>query len=88
MVRNNIKKTDMIVKAVWAIYHHMIIGPPEESVEKQHFYCPDSGDSWCHFKLFGGKMFTICYLGVPKVLHSESQYLGEFIMPALAIRRN
>ena len=27
-IRNNIKKTDMIVKAVWAIYHHTIIGPP------------------------------------------------------------
>ena len=28
-IGNNIKNTDMIIKAVWAIYHHMIIGPPE-----------------------------------------------------------
>ena len=31
----------------WAIYHHMIMDPPEESVESQYSYCPNDGKTWC-----------------------------------------
>ena len=29
------------IATIWAIYHHMIMGPREESVESQHSYCPN-----------------------------------------------
>ena len=32
------------ITAIWAIYHHMIMGPPEESVESQHSY-----KTWCKY---------------------------------------
>ena len=43
-IHNN--KGDQVssIAAIWAIYHHMIMGPPEESVESQHSYCPN-GDN-------------------------------------------
>ena len=34
------------IAAIWAIYHLMIMGPPEESVESQHSYCPNGGKTW------------------------------------------
>ena len=48
-MRNNIKNGHDYKSCVGYIYH-MIIDPPEEFVEKQHFYCPDSEDSWCQYK--------------------------------------
>ena len=30
-------------------YHHMIMGPPEESVESQHSYCPHGDKTWCTY---------------------------------------
>ena len=47
-IRNN--------KAIWAIYHHMIMVPPEESVESQHSYCPNDDKTWC--KYHKGKIFN------------------------------
>ena len=37
------------ITAIWAIYHHMIMGPPEESVESQHSYCPNGDKTWCKY---------------------------------------
>ena len=38
-IHNN--KGDQVssIAAIWAIYHHMNMGPPEESVEGRHSYC-------------------------------------------------
>ena len=40
-IRNN--KGDQVssIAAIWGIYYHIIMGPPEESVESQHSYCPN-----------------------------------------------
>ena len=38
--RNNKNDQASSIAAIWAIYHHMIMGPPEESVASQHSYCP------------------------------------------------
>ena len=45
-IRNN--KGDQVssISAIWAIYHHMIMGPIEESVESQHSYCPNDDKTW------------------------------------------
>ena len=37
-IRNNKRDQASPIAAIWAIYH-MIMGPPEESVESQHYYC-------------------------------------------------
>ena len=40
-IHNN--KGDQVssIAAIWAIYHHMIMSPPEEGVESHHSYCPN-----------------------------------------------
>ena len=65
------KKGDQVstIAAIWAIYHHMSMGPPEESGESQP-YCPTGDKTWCKYhkdKIFNRniyiwsiKMFTIC----------------------------
>ena len=37
------------IAAIWAIYHHMIMVPPEETVESQHSYCPNDDKTWCKY---------------------------------------
>ena len=37
------------IAAIWAIYRHMIMAPPEESVESQHSYCPTDDKTWCKY---------------------------------------
>ena len=48
-IHNN--KGDQVssIAAIWAIYHHMIMGPPEESVESQHSHCPNGDKTWCKY---------------------------------------
>ena len=41
---------EKMVRAIWAIFYHMRLGPPNESVAAQHLYCPDGNDSWCKYK--------------------------------------
>ena len=48
-IRNN-DEVENIYCTTWAIYFHTICGPPEESLETQHSYCPDSLDTWCKYK--------------------------------------
>ena len=49
-----------VIKSIWAIYHHMIMGPPEESVESQHSYCPNGDKTWCKYhkdKIFNRNIY-------------------------------
>ena len=39
-----------IVKAIWAIYYHLIIGPSYESIEQQHSFCPTEERTWCKYQ--------------------------------------
>ena len=48
------------IAAIWAIIHHMIMGPLEESVESQHSYCPNDDKTWCKYhkdKIFNTKIY-------------------------------
>ena len=59
-IHNN--KGDQVssIAAIWAIYHHMIMGPPEESVESQHSYCPNGDKTWCKYhkdKIFNRNIY-------------------------------
>ena len=49
-IRNNKGKQEQIIKAIWAIFYHMILGPSYETVVAQHSYCPDGSESWCKYK--------------------------------------
>ena len=49
-IRNNKGDTGAIIKAIWAIYYHLIQGPTYEPIEKQHSYCPDGKESWCRYQ--------------------------------------
>ena len=55
-IQNN--KGDQIssIAAIWAIYHHMIMGPPEESVESKYSYCPN-GDKYHKDKIFNRNIY-------------------------------
>ena len=59
-IHNN--KGDQVssIAAILAIYHHMITGPPEESVESQHSYCPNGNKTWCKYhkdKIFNRNIY-------------------------------
>ena len=59
-IHNN--KGDQVssIAAIWAIYHHMIMGPTEESVENQHSYCPNGDKTWCKYhkdKIFNRNIY-------------------------------
>ena len=41
---------EKIIRAVWAIFYHLILGSSYESLEAQHSYCPDGDDTWCKYK--------------------------------------
>ena len=47
-IRENVGNKDGMKKAVWAIYKH-VIRNDNESLEKQHDFCPKSKDTWCKF---------------------------------------
>ena len=49
VIRNNKGDQASSITAIWAIYHHMIMGPPEESVESQHSYCPNGDKTWSKY---------------------------------------
>ena len=49
-IRNNKGERDKIVKAIWAIYYHLIIGPSYESLEQQHSFCPTDESTWCKYQ--------------------------------------
>lgn len=54
-IRQNKGNEEKIIKAIWAIYYHMILGPSYESLITQHAFCPDGNcrdgkDSCCKFK--------------------------------------
>ena len=48
-IHNNKGDQVFSIAAIWAIYHHMIMGPPEESVESLHSYYPNGDKTWCKF---------------------------------------
>ena len=48
-IRNNKGDQASAIAAICAIYHHMIMGPPEESVESQHSYRPNDDKTWCKY---------------------------------------
>ena len=55
-IHNN--KGDQVssIAAIWVICQHMLMGPPEESVESQHSYCPNGDKTWCKYNK--GKIFN------------------------------
>ena len=61
MLANN-NKGDQVssIAAIWAIYHYMIMGPPEVSVESQYSYCPNRDKTWCKYhkdKIFNRNIY-------------------------------
>ena len=87
-IHNN--KGDQVssIAAIWAIYHHMIMDPPEESVESQHSYCPKGDKTWCKYhkdKIFNrniydrSKCFTICVSRRASCQHGLTQNQNESI---------
>ena len=60
-IRNNKgRQASSSIATIWAIYHHTIIGPPEESVESQHSYCPNDDKTWCKYhkdKIFNTNIY-------------------------------
>ena len=60
-IRSNKGHQEEITKALWAIYYHMIHGPPYETLTGQHLYCPEGSESWCKYKKdlwFGTNTYT------------------------------
>ena len=47
-IRNNAGNKELMTKAVWAIYHHMICND-SISLKEQHSFCPKGPSSWCTF---------------------------------------
>ena len=48
-IRNNKGDHASTIATIWAIYHHMIMSPPEESVESQLSYCSNDDKTWCKY---------------------------------------
>ena len=48
-IHNNKGGQASSIAAIWAIYRHMIMDSPEESVESQHSYCPNEDKPWCKY---------------------------------------
>ena len=48
-IRNNNNNVKGMQDAVWAIFHHCILGE-NEPVERQHRLCPPGPDSWCKYQ--------------------------------------
>ena len=77
-IRNN-KGIDNISHAIWAIYFHSIVGPSNETLEKQHEYCPDGPETWCkykHDKMHGTNMYDRGKC-LPPVFRSELRHIFE-----------
>ena len=58
-IRNNKCDQASSIAAIWAIYH-MIMGPPEESVESEHSYCSNDDKTWCKYhkdKIFNTNIY-------------------------------
>ena len=47
-IRNNSNDKDGMHNAIWAIFKHMIRSDGE-SLKQQHYYCPQTKDTWCKF---------------------------------------
>ena len=78
-IRNSKGNEEKIINAVWAIFYHMILGPPYESVAAQRSYCSDGKDSWCKYKkdtFFGTNTYdhTKC---LPFVFRGELKSIFE-----------
>ena len=82
-IRNN--KGDQVssIAAILAIYHHMIMRPPEESVESQHSYCSNDDKTWCTYhkdKIFNTNIidqnvYHLCFVAsfMSTWAHSKSE---------------
>ena len=51
-IRNNKEDTEKMISAIWAIYYHSIRGPPSESLEDQHRFCPADANTWCKYRQY------------------------------------
>ena len=49
-IRNNLGDVENISNAIWAIFFHLICGPPGESLDEQHKYFPITPDTWCRYQ--------------------------------------
>ena len=79
-IRNN--KGDQVtsIADIWAKYHHMIMAPPEESVESQHSYFPNDDKTWCKYhkdKIFNPNIYdrSKCFVAsfMSTWVHSKSE---------------
>ena len=51
-IGNNKGNDEKIVKAIWAIFYHLILDPSYESFDAQQSYCPDGEGSWRKYKKY------------------------------------
>ena len=59
-IRNNKCDQASSIAAIWTIYPHMIMGPPEENVGSHHSYCPNDDKTSCKYhkdKIFNTNIY-------------------------------
>ena len=63
--------------AIWVIYFHMIMGPSNETLNKQHQYCPVTPNSWCKYQVdqINGASFHNQQNCLSPVFRSELHYI-------------
>ena len=47
-IRSNTGDQDGMLRSIWAVFKHLIRND-DETLESQHFCCPNFSDSWCKF---------------------------------------
>ena len=72
-IRNNKGNITEIINAIWAIFYHMLAGPPDETVEEQHKYCPKTDSTWCKYQkdMIDGTSFYNSYKCLPSIFRVE-----------------
>ena len=72
-MRNNKGNTTEITNAIWAIYYHMLAGPPDETAEYQHKYCPTTETTWCMYQkdIINKTNFYNSYKCLPSIFRVE-----------------
>ena len=72
-IRKNKGNITEIINAIWAIFYHMLAGPPDETVEEQHKYCPKTDSTWCKYQkdVIDGTSFYNSYKCLPSIFRVE-----------------
>ena len=72
-IRNNKGNTTEITNVIWPIYYHMLAGPPDETAEYQHKYCPKTETTWCMYQkdIINKTNFYNSYKCLPSIFRVE-----------------